>query len=120
MAGASSSGVRSEDTGGEDRGPRVHVRTIVEYDDSWTEAGGKGGKAVPSAASPMVAVMQQMQRLTDLDEAIGKRNEAQHKTLDKVVSMFETMQHAALERYGRLLQPGDEGWRAADAMPEEV
>ena len=68
----------------------------------------------------MAAVLQQMQLLTDLDEAIGKRNEAQHKTLDKVVGMFETMQNAALEKYGRLAQPGDEGWRSSDAMPEEV
>ena len=123
MAGARSSGIHSEDMGEaeDDRGAGANVRcrTVVEYDESWTEAGGKGGKA-NNAASPMAAVLQQMQRLTDLDEAIGKRNEAQHKTLGKVVNMFETMQNAALERYGRHLQPGDEGWRAADAMPEEV
>ena len=122
MAGARSSGIHSEDMGEaeDDRGAGANVRcrTVVEYDESWTEAGGKGGKA-NNAASPMAAVLQQMQRLTDLDEAIGKRNEAQHKTLDKVVSMFETM-NAALEKYGGLVQPGDEGWRAADAMPEEV
>ena len=123
MAEARSSGIHGEAMGEaeDDRGPGANVRcrTVVEYDESWTEAGGKGGKA-NNAASPMAAVLQQMQRLTELDEAIGKRNEAQHKTLDKVVWMFETMQNAALEKYGRLVQPGDEGWRAADAMPEEV
>ena len=116
MAAAGSSGEVPE----ESDDVTVRSRTIVEYDESWTEPAGKGKVASATALSPMQAVMVQMQRLADIDESIGKRSEAQQKTLDKVVNMYERMQKASLEKFGRMLQPGDEGWRANDPMPEEV
>ena len=116
MAAAGSSGEVPEE--GDD--VTVRSRTIVEYDESWTEPAGKGKVASATALSPMQAVMVQMQRLADIDDSIGKRSEAQQKTLDKVVSMYDRMQRVSLEKFGRMIQPGDEGWRAQDAMPEEV
>ena len=115
---AASSSLHESIEDGEDT-VSVRHHTVVECSGAWTEPAGKGtGKA--TTLSPMQAVLGQMQRLADIDESIGKRSEAQQKTLDKVVKMYERMQKVSLEKFGRMLQPGDEGWRANDPMPEEV
>ena len=107
MAASSSAYEAVED--GEDT-VQVRHHTVLEYSGAWVEPAGKGtGRA--TTLSPMQAVLGQMQRLADIDESIGKRSEAQQKTLDKVVSMYDRTQKVSVEKLGRIMQPGDEGWR---------